>query len=243
MMRKSKRSFPWEEPATGSSRETDAEPDDFEEEIIDLEEVVEPRSDAVEEDDELAFDVEILDAETGLDFRDFERQSESEDEFLLEDDLLKEFSFFQDRKAAPEPPQETEVMIEKADDSALALLLEGDAGYTEEASGGGEGAAIAKEIADDSAPGLLLAGSAGFAEKALSSADGSAPEETKPVDDALPVQSPAAESISLDDFIAQIESRLVDTVREMVESRLPEIVRTVLREEIERLKNDHEPEA
>ncbi len=209
-MRKSKRSFPWEEPSPGPSREPDDERDDLEEEIIDLEEVVEPRADAIEENDELAFDVEILDAETGLDFRDFERKTESEDEFLLEGDLLKELSFFQDRKATPEPPQETHAVKEKLEDSAL---------------------------------GALMAGTVGALEETASSADGPVPEEMKPADDALPVATPVAESISLDDFVAQIESRLVDTVREMVASRLPEIVRTVLREEIDRLKNDHEPEA
>jgi hypothetical protein len=59
----------------------------------------------------------------------------------------------------------------------------------------------------------------------------------------LLVAPPAEASVSLDEFVAQIESRLVETIREMVAARLPEIVRTVLKEEIERLKNDHEPEA
>lgn len=48
---------------------------------------------------------------------------------------------------------------------------------------------------------------------------------------------------SLEDFMTQLEGRLLDTVRELVEARLPEIVRTVLREEIERLKNAGETEA
>jgi len=57
------------------------------------------------------------------------------------------------------------------------------------------------------------------------------------------VEPPAEASDSLDEFVAQIESRLIDAIREIVESRLPEMGRTVLKEEIERLKNEEEPEA
>jgi hypothetical protein len=242
MMRKSKRSFPWEEPSTGSSQEPGAEPDDIEEEIIDLEEVVEPRSDAIEENDELAFDVEILDTEAALNFRDLDRKTESEDEFLLEDDILKEFSFFQDLKTPPAPQQETEVLIEKGDDSVLALLLEGHTVFTEEAGSRAQETRMAEEKTTESAPGPFLPGSPGDAEKALSSTDGAAPREKKPDGDALPLAPPDEASVSLDDFIARIENKLVDTVREIVESRLPEIVRTVLREEIERLKDNQETE-
>ena len=52
---------------------------------------------------------------------------------------------------------------------------------------------------------------------------------------------PAGEFLpSVDGFVAQIEDRLLTAVRELVEAKLPEIVRDVLREEIERLKNESE---
>jgi hypothetical protein len=45
---------------------------------------------------------------------------------------------------------------------------------------------------------------------------------------------------SVDGFVAQIEERLLTAVRDLVEARLPQIVRDVLKEEIERLKNESE---
>lgn len=42
----------------------------------------------------------------------------------------------------------------------------------------------------------------------------------------------------IEELVTQIESRLIAVVRELVEARLPGIVETVLREEIERLKED-----
>lgn len=48
--------------------------------------------------------------------------------------------------------------------------------------------------------------------------------------------------VSLDDFVNQIEDRLLEALQQMVEARLPDIVRTVLREEIDRLKQEMEEE-
>jgi hypothetical protein len=45
---------------------------------------------------------------------------------------------------------------------------------------------------------------------------------------------------ALDAFVAQIEVRLVEVVRETVEARLPDIVRAVIREEIERMREEGE---
>ena len=55
--------------------------------------------------------------------------------------------------------------------------------------------------------------------------------------------NPAEAAVSLDEFVTQIEQRLLETVREIVEARLPEIVQRVIREEIERLKSDAGPGA
>ena len=209
-MGKSKRPTRWEEPSAASSEELDVEPDDFDEEIIELEEVIEPHEDGLEDDDKLGLDAEILDEETGLGLGYLESKIGSEDEFLFDSDLLKGLSFFDDRKVEREPSQEQDVGKEEFEESAPGLLVEGDKGVPEEARSEGE---------------ALIA------------------EETKAEVFALPVEPPAEASDSLDEFIAQIESRLVDAIREIVESRLPEMVRTVLKEEIERLKNEEEPEA
>jgi hypothetical protein len=243
MMRKSKRSIAWEEPSESSSKELDAGLDDLDEEIIDLEEVIEADDDRIEEDDELSFNAEVLDAETGLDFRDFEGKVQSEDEFLVEEDLLNDLSFFQDRKAEPDPPGETAAAINEPEDFNLELLLGSSKGASEEAKSSEEALVPEETQPEDPALALLLASMEGALEEAGHSGDAPAPQETKAKDDASPVGAPVEATVSLDEFITQIESKLVDTVREMVESRLPEIVRTVLREEIERLKNDHEPEA
>jgi hypothetical protein len=244
MMRKSKRSITWEEPSAGSSnKKLDAEMDDLDEEIIDLEEIVEPRADAIEEDDELAFDVEILDAEAGLGFGDFESKVESEDDFLLEDDLLKELPFFQDLKAEPKPPQETVVAREKTEEFALELLPGSPEGALEEAAGSAQMSAVEEAKPDEFALDPLQEAREGVLEEVASGGEPLAAEDTKPEDPSEPTAPPAEASVSLEEFVSQIESRLVEAVREIVESRLPEIVRTALREEIERLKNNQEPEA
>jgi hypothetical protein len=243
MMRKSKRSIAWEEPSPGSSIELDPERDDFDEEIIDLEEVVEPHADVIEEDDELAFDVEILDAETGLTFKDFERKIESEDEFLIEGDPLKELPFFQDREAERDHPQETHVVEEKLEDFGLGFLLAGSEDVLEEVESSGEAPISEEAKPSDTARGLLSASSEGVLDEAESTWEAFLSGESKLADDDLSTEPPVETGVSLDEFITQIEHRLVDTVREIVESRLPEIVRTVLREEIERLKNAQKPEA
>ena len=209
-MGKLKRLDGWEGPSAGPPKELDADLGDLDEEIIELEEVIEPHGDGIKEDDELVFDVEILDEGAGLGFGDLESKIESEDEFLLEGDLLKELPFFENRKTEREPPQAKDIAQEGPEGPALGFLLESDESASAQVEGGGE---------------------------ALGSA------ETEPEALALPVEPPAEASVPLDEFVAQIESRLVDTIREIVETRLPEIVRAVLKEEIERLKIDQEPEA
>ncbi len=238
MMGKSKRFVDWEGTSAGPSEEREAGENDLDEEIIDLEEVIEPHGGSPDQDDELVFDVEILDEGTGLGFEDLAGKIESEEDFLLEGDLLKDLPFFENRESAPEPPQAREVAFESPpapevaregiEKPALGLLLERLEAPPEQVEDGGE--------ADESeriVPDLLVLPIVPEAPVMPS-----APEVS-----VLPVAPPAEASVSLDEFVAQIESRLVETIREMVAARLPEIVRTVLKEEIERLKDGHEPEA
>ncbi|MDY0039829.1 MAG: hypothetical protein RBS57_05910, partial [Desulforhabdus sp.] len=74
----------------------------------------------------------------------------------------------------------------------------------------------------------------------------SPPAAAAPVESAVAEPEDAAEvqsgKPSLDDFVAQIEDRLLEAVHQIVESRLPDIVRTILREEIDRLQLDSEKE-
>ena len=215
-MRKSKHSIELEESPPGSSKDFGAELDDLDEEIIDLEEVIEPLSDEIE-GDEPAFDAEILDAEPSLDLKDLGGKTDSEEDFLLEDDLMKELPFFQDEKAKPEVTQTAESVGEKSDDFDLDLFLDKTKAAHEEAE----------------------AMTRGEAEPQVSTPSIEAPLEAAA---APAAESAAALAASLDDFIVQIESKLIDAARDIVESRLPEIVRTVLREEIEKLKADLEPD-
>lgn len=212
-MRKSKRPIRWEEPSADSSKELDAELDDFDEEIIDLEYVIEPHGDGLEEDDELGLDTEILDEGSGLGLGNFESKIESEEDFLFEGDLLKELPFFDNQKAEPEPSQEQDIED------------------------------IGEEASAESAPWLFVESDEGVPEEAEIEGEALVAEGTKAEVFALPGEPPAEANDSLDEFIAQIESRLVDAIREIVESRLPEMVRTILKEEIERLKNEEELEA
>jgi len=207
-MRKSKHSIELEESPPSSSQDFSAELDELDEEIIDLEEVIDPLSDEVE-GDEPAFDAEILDAEQSLDLKDLGSKIDAEEDLLLEDDLMKELPFFQNEKAEPEVTPTAESAGEKLDESDLDLFI----GKT--------------TAAFDEAEPLLP----GEAEPKVST-----PSMESSV--APAAESAAALSASLDDFIAQIENKLIEAARDIVESRLPEIVRTVLREEIEKLKAD-----
>lgn len=244
MMRKSKRSIPWEEPSAGSSNNTlDTDIDDLDEEIIDLEEIVEPGPDAVQEDDELAFDVELLDEEAGLGFGNFENKSESEDDLLFDDDLLKELPFFQDLNAEPKPPPQTAVVKETAEELTLDLLLGSTEGAFDKTSVEGVISTPEEAKSDEFVSVPVQETSEAVSEEGAGGGEPVPVEDAKPEDHGEPMVPAAEASVSLDDFVGRIESRLVEAVREIVESRLPEIVREVLREEIERMKNDQEPEA
>ncbi len=209
-MRKSKHSIELEESPKDSSKDFGAELEELDEEIIDLEEVIEPLSDETESDGQ-PFDAEILDADQSLDLKDLGSKVDSDEEFLLEDDLMKELPFFQDEKAQPEVTLKAESAGEKVDESDLDLFLD----KIKVAQGESETSIPEEAEPQASTPSIRTA--------------------------AVPAsESAAALSASLDDFIAQIEGRLIDAAREIVDSKLPDVVRTVLREEIEKLKADLE---
>jgi len=260
-MKKPKHSNELEEPSTDSSKEIDAvleDLDDLDDEIIDLEDVVEPYSKGHEDDDEFVSDAEILGAEKGLGLRGFEDKTESDDEFLLEDDLLKELPFFQNEKAEPEPAQKANSVSEELEE--LAPELFGDSG--EETLRGPEGqteALLSEEPEQQLFVPPVAASDIEEPELSAPPIEEPVPEEAQPEAFVLPVAAPFVEEpepevsvqpvpasaeagVSLDDFVAQIENKLVDAIREIVEARLPEIVRTVLREEIAKLRSDQDPE-
>ena len=213
-MKKPKRAEEWEESPLVSSKDFDAEFEDLDEEIIELDdEIVELTANGLEDDEEPAFDVEILDAEHPLDLKENEGKGESEEEFLFDDDLLKELPFFQDQPAEAEPGESTaKAQAEPTPEEPAPVLF-----------------ADTSEVLEDAAP------TAGTEALGL--------EDTSPPPVSEPMAAPADQDVFLEDFVVRIESKLLDTVREVVEARLPEIVRAVLREEIERMKSDGESEA
>lgn len=232
-MKKLTRSDGWEDSPLVSSKSFDAEFDELDEEIIELDdEIIELPANGSEDDEGPAFDVEILDAERQLDLKGSEGKIESEEEFLLDDDLLKELPFFQDQptesepakseaatRVEPEPPPSAaEAQPEpepELDVAALAPELFSDTSET---------------VPDFPAAPQVSAPAAPVTEAVMAAAVSS------------PREIPAEPETSLEDFLTQIESRLLESVRELVEARLPEIVRVVLREEIERLQTDRPSE-
>jgi hypothetical protein len=280
-MKKPKRSDEWEEPSADSSKEIEAvldnlgDLDDLDDEIIDLDDVIEPFSEGHEDDDEFASDADILDAKGSLGLRGFEDKAESDDDFLLEDDLLKELSFFQDEKAEAETDRTADSMEEELEELGPGFFGDSD----EEAVEGSESQTEALVLDERELEAFVFPVAAPVAEEpeleffaspvaeslveepgpelSVTPVEGPVPDEAQPEVFVLPVAAPVIEepevsappvaaspeaSVSLEDFVARIENQLVDAIREIVEARLPEIVRTVLREEIEKLKSDQEPE-
>jgi len=210
-MKKLKRTDGWEDSPLVSSKSFQEEFDELDEEIIELDdEIIELPTNGVEDHEEPAFDVEILDEDQQLDLRDTEDKAESEEEFLLDEDLLKDLPFFKDEPTEAAPTKAAAKSPAEPEPAAAGLeLLSDSSDLPPEAP---EPASPLKTVGEES----ITAG----AEQ---------PEEPPP--DPGP---------SLEDFMTQLENRLFETLRDLVEARLPEIVRTVLREEIERLQTDDE---
>lgn len=251
-MKKSKRSFELEEKEPESSKDSGLgfDLDDEEDEILDLEDIFElPDEDG---EDDGGMDVEILDAD--LDDSDDKLSSDGDDIFgkdLLkgfplddehdedaggrptgasspepEEDILKDLSFLEDL--------ESDSGAKKDDEDDEEDLLKG-LSFDEPKAAKAKDAELSGNIIDEADLEALLAEAA-----ATPVEEPAAPAaEVKPmVAAAAPAAALESDVPSLDDFVARIESKLVDTVREIVEARLPDIVRTVLQEEIERLRGE-----
>lgn len=232
--------------------------DDDDDEIIDLEDVIElpDFDDNLEEGVLGGSDVEILDAESGLVVKGIDLKAGEKDPFSsdLEEDILKELSLFDKpfSESAPEAPTSREGKEEgdilpqgkepagvKAEVDSLDLDL--DALIAAEKASAFE-SGDEKDLAD------ILALEKSFKEDVplddlLPDAKEPAPAET--ILAAAPLQAGAAAQAEmqridpvLDAVVEGIESRLLQAVRDMVEARLPEIVRALLREEIDRLREE-----
>jgi len=210
-MKKLKRTDGWEDSPLVSSKSFQEEFDELDEEIIELDdEIIELPTNGVEDHEEPAFDVEILDEDQQLDLRDTEDKAESEEEFLLDEDLLKDLPFFKDEPTEAAPTKAAAKSPAEPEPAAAGLELLSDSSD------------LPPEAPEPASP-LKTAG-----------------EESITTGAEQPEAPPPDPGPSLEDFMTQLENRLFETLRDLVEARLPEIVRTVLREEIERLQTDDE---
>jgi len=210
-MKKLKRTDGWEDSPLVSSKSFQEEFDELDEEIIELDdEIIELPTNGVEDHEEPAFDVEILDEDQQLDLRDTEDKAESEEEFLLDEDLLKDLPFFKDEPTEAAPTKAAAKSPAEPEPAAAGLELLSDSSD------------LPPEAPEPASP-LKTAG-----------------EESITAGAEQPEAPPPDPGPSLEDFMTQLENRLFETLRDLVEARLPEIVRTVLREEIERLQTDDE---
>lgn len=237
-------------------------------EIIDLEEIVElPEEGDGSDDFNMDVELLDVDTELDLGSLDTKLKGSDTDD-LLEDDLLKEFTAAEEAKAPAEPakaPQKAGGMDEilgqgsiddlfnefamsegpsfDLDDKAPSGILDGSVGDLLEGEpsdllGGGTSGLLGEDSEGKGLESLM-----DFVDDDLFSSG----KESRSalVEDPIPRREEGSgkparvpDAVNLEDFVSQIENRLVATIREVVEARLPEIVRSVLREEIERLKRE-----
>jgi hypothetical protein len=209
-MKKGKRSAGWqdEEQNPAQKIEFDLTEEDSEG-IIDLDDILEVDDEALLEEDQFDLDVEILDAEADLDVDELDAGLGDEDEELLDDEFLKDFSVAREEptsdleKGMPsldeQEPEEDEIDFESL------LKIEMDQEDVDDVADAGP-------VADEVPRGVAAA-------SVLSEEADSSP-------------------VSLESFVSQIEERLIDAVRQVVEEKLPEIVRSLLEEHIEKLKRE-----
>lgn len=88
-MRRSKRVAKWDDLPEDSPRGSEDRPDDLDEDIIELDEVVESE---MTDNAEAEFDVEILDVDSELSLKDYETPADSDEDLFLEPDFLEAFS-------------------------------------------------------------------------------------------------------------------------------------------------------
>jgi hypothetical protein len=214
-MKKSKRPFELEESELDLSKDTgnglELEDDD---EIIDLQDILPDQSGQGSEggryDEDLDF-AELLDAESGAKIDVMAVGDESSEDILDEDVLTEDlFKEFSFGDKADVKLQDT-IAGEELDETGRELETELD--FDEDIFAKFQGEPLQPSSEESRGEVLPLFPGAGT-EK---------PDETAP---------------ALEGFVSQIESRLLDAVRQIVEARLPDIVRTVLHEEIEKMKKE-----
>jgi hypothetical protein len=215
-MKKSKRPFELEESDLDPSKDTgnglELEGDD---EIIELEDMLPNQSDQGSAGDTYDEDLdyaELLDAESGAKIDVMSMEDDSSEEDILDEDVLTEDLF-------------KEFSFGDKIDANLQDTIGGE-------KLGETGRELEEQLDFDEDI------FAKFRDEPLRPS----PEESR--GEVLPL-FPGAESEKQDEaapalegFVSQIESRLLDAVRQIVEARLPDIVRTVLHEEIEKMKKE-----
>lgn len=215
-MKKSKRPFELEESELDPSKDTgdglELEDDD---EIIELDDMLPNHSDQGSAggtyDEDLDF-AELLDAESGAKLDVMSMEDDLSEEDILDEDVLTEDLFkefsFMDK------------IDTKLQDTIAGEEL-GETGRELEAQLDFDEDIFAKFQDEPLKPSLEESGG-----EVLPLLPGA---ESEKQDEALP---------ALDGFVSQIESRLLEAVRQIVEERLPDVVRTVLHEEIEKMKKE-----
>ncbi|MFP5212305.1 MAG: hypothetical protein ACLGPL_02895 [Acidobacteriota bacterium] len=243
-MKNPKRSFDLEDHDMDSSKDFGIDlgrhdADDDDDEIIDLDDMIE-----LSDDSDLNLDSEILDADGDLSFDDMKFDS-SENDDALEEELLKEFSLELGDSSSKSPQGKKSLDDE---DDILRQFASGKGDDADPMEGDGDD--ILDDLSfleekdmkqDDDDLAFLLDKADDLSGSAVKD-DAPSPVH-EPVESASPVEAMVADISgealgSLDDLVSRIEEKLVESIRSIVEARLPEIVRTVLREEIELMRDE-----
>lgn len=250
-MKKPKRSFEIEEKELDYSRELGIELDDDQDddEVLDLEDIIDLMDES--EDEGQSLDVELLDVDSNLDLSDLDHSMNgSRGDNLLDDELLKEFSFEEPEEKAPEPPSPSgSDMLGQSlvDDLLKDFSFSGEPSFESEGTpqedllgGDLEGSDLESMMDFDkdlfSEPEKEARPPVVEAPKAAAPAVSAAPAVAATA--AVAAMAVGTGTAGLDEFVAQIETRLGEAIREIIESRLPDIVRSILQEEIAKLKRE-----
>lgn len=215
-MKKSKRPFELEEseldPSKDSGNGLELEGDD---EIIDLEDMLPTQSGQGSEggryDEDLDF-AELLDAESGAKIDVMSMEDDSSEEDILDEDVLTE-DLFKEFSFGDKIDAKLQDTIAGEELDGTERELEEQLEFDEDIFAKFQDEPLKPSPEESGAEVLPLFLGA----------------ESEKQDDAAP---------ALEGFVSQIESRLLEAVRQMVEARLPDIVRTVLHEEIEKMKKE-----
>lgn len=244
-MKKQKRSFELEEKELDFSKDFGGIElgDESDDDVIDLDDEIVDVSGGMDDDEDLNLDVELLDVDSDMGFGDLDTKSRdsSDGDDFLHGDLLKEFSLGGDSDERPaEPAAEKELDV--LGQGAIDDLLKGfdfDDGPSFDSNAKSEVDLLDESPNLEDVTSLIDEEEEGIFATSVKEDRKPPIEELKKTAPAMPVPLPATQAVgSLDAVVAQIESRLVEMIREMVEARLPDVVRSVLREEIEMLKRE-----